>query len=253
MVSRSMPRGRGSVTSTDRATWPGRPVITCTRSDSSTASSTSWVTKRMVLRSCSQISSSQGLHAPAGQRVQRAERLVEEHHVAPGQERAQQRGALAHATGEVARPAALEASRPKRPEFAGGPGACLATWASRRGRGPARCCRAPTSTASAGRAGACSRPCRAASGGPGRRAGPSPCVGAVSPARMLNSVDLPQPLGPRIETKLPLADLEVDVGQGDDLLVLPGATREGLAEAFCVELAHLSPSAGTDWSRSASG
>ena len=63
------------------------------------------------------------LHLPARERVERAERLVQAQHRPPGQQRAQERDALAHAAAQLARPRLLEALQPERGEVlvGGGP------------------------------------------------------------------------------------------------------------------------------------
>ena len=75
-----------------RAAAAGRPQverdppssISSTRSASATASATSWVTSTAVKPCSRQMRSSRLLHLDAGQRVERAERLVEQQHARAG-------------------------------------------------------------------------------------------------------------------------------------------------------------------------
>ena len=77
---------------------------TTTRSASATASATSWVI-RIVVKPCSrQMRVEQAVHLDPGQRVERAERLVEQQHAGPADQGAGQRHALALAAGQHRRP-----------------------------------------------------------------------------------------------------------------------------------------------------
>ena len=99
-------RGRGRSTSTTRATRPGRGVMTTTRSARATASATLWVTKTTVRGRSSQRRWSSRVELLAGERVERAERLVEQQHRGIADQRPGERGALRHPTRELARPQA---------------------------------------------------------------------------------------------------------------------------------------------------
>ena len=90
--------------------------ITSTRSASSSASSTSWVTSRTAGRWAATVADER-LGRDPGERVERAERLVEQQQVGLADQRAGQRDALALAAGELARPrrvAAVEADLGER-------------------------------------------------------------------------------------------------------------------------------------------
>ena len=127
----------------------------------------------------------------ARERVERPERLVEAQHRPPGQQRAQERHALAHAARQLARPRALEALEPEGGEVLvrGGPRA--APCRRRPRAAPAPRCRARSATAAARRAAASARPAAPRS---------SPASGCASPQTSSSSVDLPQPLGPATAT-----------------------------------------------------
>ena len=102
-------RGRGRPTGSSATTRPGRGDSTTTRSASSAASSTSWVTSRTVRGSRASAPASHSCISRAGERVERAERLVEAQHRLARQQRAQERDALAHAARQLVGPGALEA------------------------------------------------------------------------------------------------------------------------------------------------
>ena len=90
-------RGRGRSTASSATTRPGRGDITTTRSASTTASSTSWVTSSDRARLLAPArSASQACISCARDRVERRERLVEAQHRLAGQQRAHERDALAH-------------------------------------------------------------------------------------------------------------------------------------------------------------
>ncbi len=82
---------------------PGRADITTARDAMNTASSISWVTKITVLRSCSQMPSSNSCIKRAGLVVERAERLVEQQDLRIVGERTRKGGALLHTAGELLR------------------------------------------------------------------------------------------------------------------------------------------------------
>ena len=132
----SRPAARAGRGPRDRA---GRESTT-TRSASSSASSTSWVTSTTARRVVAARSTARepGVHLAPGDRVERAERLVEQQHRAAGQEGAQQREALAHAAGQLVRPRPLEPRQTERveqrprPRVGDRPGRC-----PRSGRRPA--------------------------------------------------------------------------------------------------------------------
>ena len=85
----------------------GPLVIITMRSDSSTASSTSWVIISTVLPSLLMDRHHRVLQVRAGQRVERAERLVEQQHLRLHRERAGKADALLHAAGDFRRPLVL--------------------------------------------------------------------------------------------------------------------------------------------------
>ena len=105
-------RGRGSSMSKIRASRPGRGVITTTRSARKIASPMLCVTKTIVLRVSDHRAHQQEVHLVAGERVERAEGLVHQHHSGSGSESADDRGALLHAARQLARVGALEAGQP---------------------------------------------------------------------------------------------------------------------------------------------
>ena len=87
-----------------RAACTTRPAcMTTTRSASRSASSTSWVTNTIVVRSSPWIVRDLVLQRRAHDRVDRAERLVHQQHVRLGRERARDADALRFAAGELAR------------------------------------------------------------------------------------------------------------------------------------------------------
>ena len=85
----------------------GPLVIITMRSDSSTASSTSWVIISTVLPSLLMDRHHRVLQVRAGQRVERAERLVEQQHLRLHRQRAGDADALLHAAGDLRRPLVL--------------------------------------------------------------------------------------------------------------------------------------------------
>ncbi len=157
-------RGRGRSTSISATTRPGRGESTATRSARKSASSTSWVTSSTVRGSSRERAGEPVLHRGAGDRVERAEGLVEQQHRPAGQQRAQEGHALAHAAGQLGRARALELGQPEALEQRLGAPARLARAARPGTRAPARRCRARRARAAAGRAGACRRRPRGARG-----------------------------------------------------------------------------------------
>ena len=105
-------RGRGDLTSMISAMRPGRGDITTTRSASTTASVIECVTNSTVLGRSPQIRSSSMRHLLAGQRIERAERLVHQQDVGLVHQRPADRHALLHAARQFARRLAFEAREP---------------------------------------------------------------------------------------------------------------------------------------------
>ena len=149
------------------------------------------------------------LHRAAGDRVERAERLVEQQHGPRDEERAQQRDPLPHASRQR-RPATRVRTRRARTGRAG-----------RAARARASCASTPATSApsvafaSTLRHGISRSCCGWYATSPGSRSRDSPTVamprvGATSPATIRSSVDLPQPLGPTTATNCPCRDVEVD-------------------------------------------
>ena len=135
-----------------------------------------------------------GLHLGARHGVERGERLVERQHRLAGQQRAQERDALAHPARQL-RPGACARSRPGRSARATAP----PPPAPRRGRCPARAapgrrCRPRSATAGAGRAGASSAAGALTT---------VPSSGRCRPQISSSSVVLPHPLGPTTVTISP--------------------------------------------------
>ena len=101
-VSPAPRRGRGRSMGRSSATLPSRSTMT--RSASATASATSWVI-RSVVKPCSRPDAlQQAVHLAAGQRVERAERLVEEQDARAADERARERDALTLSARQHGRP-----------------------------------------------------------------------------------------------------------------------------------------------------
>ena len=150
------------------------------------------------------------LHVAADERVERAERLVVEHHLRVDRERAGEADALLHAARELVgelvrgRPRGRPASSTSR-----GPGEPLAPWARPAPRARRRRCRSRGGARAGRSAGTPSRTCAGAAGAarpglprsrPGRRSGSLPAVGSISLISVRTSVDLPEPERP-ITTK----------------------------------------------------
>ena len=89
-------RGRGRSTAMSATTRPGRGDSTMTRSATRIASGMLWVTMTIVVAGRSQRREQLEVEALAGQRVERAERLVEEQHLRLERERPGERDPLAH-------------------------------------------------------------------------------------------------------------------------------------------------------------
>ena len=105
MTSSTRRRGRASGTaSTSPMVAAGPLVIITMRSDSSTASSTSWVIMITVCAELRMDVHHRVLQVRAGQRVERAERLVEQQHLRLHGERPGDADALLHAAGDLGRP-----------------------------------------------------------------------------------------------------------------------------------------------------
>ena len=94
------------------------------------------------------------LHLLAGDRVERGERLVEGQDGLAGEQRAQERHALAHAPRQLRRPGAFEAVQSEALEPGSGGLARFVTRHATRAQREARRCRSRSATAGAGRAGA---------------------------------------------------------------------------------------------------
>ena len=103
----------------------GPLVIITMRSDSSTASSTSWVIISTVLPSLLMDRHHRILQVRAGQRIERAERLVEQQHLRLHGERAREPDALLHAAGDFRRALVLGVRHLHELEIVHGPGVAL--------------------------------------------------------------------------------------------------------------------------------
>ena len=187
-------RGRGRSTSISARKRPGRGESTATRSASTMASSTSWVTSTTVRGSRCQGAAQPGLHLRARDRVERAERLVQAEDGLAGEQRAQERDALAHAAGELMRVGGLESAPTQARRTTLPPVRAPRRAVSRRCAARARRCRVRRATAAAGRAGASAPP------GSTRRA---PASGVCRPQISSSRVVLPQPLGPTTASSSP--------------------------------------------------
>ena len=175
------------------------------RSASSTASSTSCVTSSTVRGSRASASASQrcscarvsASSAPNGSSRQSTGR--------PGEQRAQERDALAHPAATA--PPAARASKPVEPERGEvlvRRGARLRARLRRPRAARAPRCRARSATAAGRRAAASARPAGSRS---------VPASGSSSPHTSSSSVDLPQPLGPTTATVSPRRRAQRDVRQ----------------------------------------
>ena len=103
----------------------GPLVIITMRSDSSTASSTSCVIISTVLPSFGVDRHHRVLQVRARERVERAERLVEQQHLRLHRERAGEADALLHAAGDLRRPLVLGVRHLHEIEIVHGPGVPL--------------------------------------------------------------------------------------------------------------------------------
>ena len=142
------------------------------------------------------------VHLLARHRVERAERLVHQQHRRVVDERAHDRHALLHAAGELPRIAVLEAAETDQREEIERHRSVRARPSAARRPAAARCrarCARGTAPATGRR-----RRCRGAARRSGCRArSPRPPSGGSRPARILSSVDLPQPDGPTTATNSP--------------------------------------------------
>ena len=143
------------------------------------------------------------LHRCPRDRVERPERLVEEQHRAAGEERAQERHALAHPAGQLGRAGALELGEPEALEQRlrtlargrlGGP------LAFERQRGVPERVAPGQQEVALGHVGGRREPLRAPLAPITVRA---PASGSCRPATSSSSVDLPQPDGPTTATTSP--------------------------------------------------
>ena len=105
-------RGRGASTSISAMMRAGRELSTMTRSARNSASSTSWVTNSAVKRAFLPQLQELGLHGEACQRVELAERLVEDKEPWLVDEGAGERHALSHAARELMRIGVSESGEP---------------------------------------------------------------------------------------------------------------------------------------------
>ena len=207
---------------------PGRGESTTTRSASSAASSTSWVTSSDRARRARAARPPAILHLGARDRVERAERLVEAQHRLARQQRAHERDALAHAARQLARCARARsrrgrARRTARARCARASSRAGARQAQRQRRVVERVEPRQQQVALGHQHRAAARPaCR-------RRA-------RCSPQTSSSSVDLPQPLGPTTATTSPRRDAQRDV--------LQRAPRPRRAGAVTPSQRRTSPSAG---------
>ena len=173
------------------------------RSARKTASRTSWVISSDGPAEALPDLLEPALHLGARERVERAEGLVEQQHLALLHDRAQQRRALAHAARELERVGALEAVEAERREQ-------RAHALARLARGSPRTSSPSVALSSTRRHGSSASRLRhvgEAAVAARRAAAPStstsPALGRVPPVRIENAVDLPQPLGPRMATNSP--------------------------------------------------
>ena len=98
----------------------GRGVRTTTRSARKIASSTSCVTSSSVRRFSRQALQQPVLHRGAGEGIERAERLVQQHQRPPGKQRAQKCDPLAHPARRAGRDSGLESVEPELGEAGAG-------------------------------------------------------------------------------------------------------------------------------------
>ena len=208
---------------------------TSTRSASVTASTTSWVISTVVNRSRAPDPGQEVVHLHPGQRVERAERLVEQEQPRPADQGARQGDALALAAGQDGRPVAGR-GRPgrHRPATVVGPLAPVraAGDADIVQRRAARAAGAHPGTACARRRG------RPVKGRPSSST--SPALAVSRPASSRSSVLLPPPERPTMATNrpasisrsmprrtAPLAEALRDAGELDRQAVAPAAVGNG--------------------------
>ena len=198
-------RGRGRSTSRSSAMRPSRS--TTTRSASATASATSWVMSTVVKPCSTPDARKQLVHLGAGQRIERAERLVEEQHAGPAHQRARQRHALLLAAGEDGRPVVARGRRGRHRRAPPAPSRAS------RARGRCRHCRSPAAIAAGANPG---RAAGRSAAGPSTGAPPTstrPPVGVSSPAIRRSSVVLPPPERPTTARNCAGRNREVEVLQ----------------------------------------
>ena len=187
-------------TSSSAATRPSES--TTTRSQRSSASSTSCVTSSTVRGSAASSAVKPLLQLGARDRVERAERLVEQQHLLAGEQRAQKRDPLPHPARQSRGPQLLRPREPEPREQRRGAAARLRVAA-----GPGSRAR-DTALSSAVRHGSrqsrCGISAQRASRSPRRGVAEHatvPASGSSSPATSESSVDLPAPLRPTIPSR----------------------------------------------------
>ena len=198
--------------STMRATRPGRGVMTTIRSARRTASGTLCVTRITVRGRSSQSACSSASNVSRRQRVERAERLVQQQHrrvadQGPGQRR---RAAPSRRTARAAAGRRLRQPDPRqrlagalRRSSAATPaepsGSATLSSVDRHGRGAAAGRRCP--------------PARHPGAARRRRPSTAPASGRSRPAISRSSVLLPQPFGPMTTVNEPAATLEAEAAE----------------------------------------
>ena len=129
-------RGRGRSTATSLSTRPGPALITTTRSASSAASSTEWVTKMHGNSGARPDLQEFVLQLFARQRIERAERLVHQQDIGIVGKHAGDRDPLLHSAGKLVRIAVGKALEPDHSTKFVGESASISARGSRRCRGP---------------------------------------------------------------------------------------------------------------------
>ncbi len=188
------------------------PRRSATRSPRCNASSTSWVTSTTVRSRSAADVAQPVLQRPAGERVERGERLVEQQQRWRGDDGPRDRDALRLAAGQLGGIASARAREPEDVEQA----IHLARGRCRGWRGTAaraRRSRGRRATAAGGRPGT---RCRPRPPSVAVATSSSPPISSSRPATMRSSVDLPHPDGPSKDTHLAPFDLEVEVAEGGD-------------------------------------
>ena len=189
---------------------------------------------RTVSRCRSQMPRQQFLHMVAGQRVERAERLVHQQHLGPVGQRAGDRDALLHAARKLARKGLRETLQPDQREVGLRDLPGLARRLSRSLQREldirqARSARAATCSSGRRRRGRAPAPTiRLAIDGDRR-----PRLGCPSPATIDSSVDLPQPEVPTSATNSFSPMSRSTPSQRDTFAAF---AAEGLAEAAMMKL-----------------